>query len=65
MPTERACWQVATDLIRWDGHQALTFALAKTIFFTRDHRLDQARTWAQIARAIEAVLAPREDQALH
>jgi hypothetical protein len=65
MALERTCWLVATDLVRWDGEQALAFAIAKTLFFTRDRQLDQARMWALIARAVEAVLAPRGDAALH
>lgn len=65
MPSERACWLVATDLIRWDGQQALAFAIAKTLYFNRDRKLDQARMWGLIARAVEAVLAPREGQTLH
>jgi hypothetical protein len=65
MPLSRQGWTVAIDLVRWDGDQALAFALAKALLYGRRNEPEQARLWALIARTVEEILSPQGDQAAH
>ena len=62
---ERHCWLTAIDLVHWDGAEALPFARAKALLFGRAGAAAEARLWAWVARAVEAILEPRGDRPGH